>query len=184
MSKVGGHNGDAGDPGGGRAATVHELEAARARHEESVTRQTDHTPDLETPDRSAALNMLGTFDLDGIDVPSPDEVLATVEGSAAASRNADMSAHPPTEESRSPPTPTVSKTSTATRSSASSMSTIIVDSEPFGHAHRSAPPSYTRALGAPGPERRGGPSALTVVPARSIGAASGGARSFLVCWCR
>ena len=44
--------------------------------------------------------MLGTFDLDGIDVPSPDEVLATVEGSAAASRDAHMSAHSPTQERR------------------------------------------------------------------------------------
>ena len=57
------------------------------------------------------------------------------------------------------PTPPVSKTSTATRSSASSRSTIIVDSEPFGHAHPAAPPSCKRALGAPRPERRGGPSA-------------------------
>jgi hypothetical protein len=102
MSKVGGHNGEAGDPGGGRAATVHELEAARARHQESVARQTDHASGVETPDRSAALNMSRTFDLDGIDVPSPDEVLATVEESAAASRNADISAHRPTEERRSP----------------------------------------------------------------------------------
>ena len=42
------------------------------------------------------------------------------------------------------------------------MSTTIVDSEPFGHARRAAPPSYKRALGAPRPERRGEPSAMTM----------------------
>jgi hypothetical protein len=42
--------------------------------------------------------MLGTFDLEGIDVPSADEVLATVEGSAAATRDADPSAPTRTDE--------------------------------------------------------------------------------------
>src|SRR5689334_14006111 len=95
MSKVGGHSGERGDPGGGPAATIHELDAARARHQEIVTRQDDDGPRSPKPDRSAALNMLGTFDLDGVDVASPDEVLAAVEGVAAASRDEASCAYAP-----------------------------------------------------------------------------------------
>jgi hypothetical protein len=93
MSKVGGDNREGRDPEGGRIASVHELDAARGRHQQDVSRPLEGAPASPKPDRAAALNMLDTFDLDGIDVPSPDEVLSTVEGSTA-----DSAEHAPPED--------------------------------------------------------------------------------------
>lgn len=93
MSKVGGDNREGGDPGSGPMASVHELDVARERQQQSVSRPPKGPQDSPTPDRAAALNMLGTFDLDGIDVPSPDEVLATFEGSAAAGERTESTKH-------------------------------------------------------------------------------------------
>ena len=76
-------------------ASVHELDAARAREKQSVSQPPEGPRESPTPDRATALNMLGTFDLEGVDVASPDEVLATVDGSAA-----DSAKHPPPEDRR------------------------------------------------------------------------------------
>jgi len=85
MSKLGGDNRKSGDPGSGPTASVHELDAARGRHREDVARRPKAPRDAPTPDRTAALNMLGTFDLDGIDAQSADEILANLEAAAAVS---------------------------------------------------------------------------------------------------
>lgn len=55
------------------------LEPDRPKQRRSLSRSSA-SPNQETsvPDRNAALNMLGTFDLEGVDGGSPDEILGTL----------------------------------------------------------------------------------------------------------
>jgi hypothetical protein len=61
-------------------ASVHRLDPDRPKRTRRLPQPPaalkDETP---APDRNAALSMLGTFDLDDVDVRSPDEILATLD---------------------------------------------------------------------------------------------------------
>ena len=63
----------------GPLASVHALDPDRPKRRRSLPKA-PAAPNQETPapDRNAALSMLGTFDLDDVDVRSPDEILATL----------------------------------------------------------------------------------------------------------
>ena len=71
----------------GPLASVHALDPDRPKRRRSLPKA-PAAPNHKTPapDRNAALSMLGTFDLDDVDVRSPDEILATLtpEGTASA----------------------------------------------------------------------------------------------------
>ena len=81
-------------------ASVHELDKARARQPRSIPRPPTAPQEPATPDRAAALNMLGTFDLDGVDLASPDDVLAALDGSAAVSERERSPNHAPPDDRR------------------------------------------------------------------------------------
>jgi hypothetical protein len=70
----------------GPLASVHALDPDRPKRRRSVPKP-PAAPNHETPapDRNAALSMLGTFDLDDVDVRSPDEILASLTPESTAS---------------------------------------------------------------------------------------------------
>jgi len=70
----------------GPLASVHALDPDRPKRRRSLPKA-PAAPNHETPapDRNAALSMLGTFDLDDVDVRSPDEILATLTPESTAS---------------------------------------------------------------------------------------------------
>jgi hypothetical protein len=70
----------------GPLASVHALDPDRPKRRRSLPKA-PAAPNHETPapDRNAALSMLGTFDLDDVDVGSPDEILATLTPESTAS---------------------------------------------------------------------------------------------------
>ena len=70
----------------GPLASVHALDPDRPKRRRSLPKA-PAAPNHETPapDRNAALSMLGTFDLDDVDVGSPDEILATLAPESTAS---------------------------------------------------------------------------------------------------
>jgi hypothetical protein len=74
----------------GPLASVHMLDPDRPKRRKSLPKA-PAAPNEEalTPDRNAALSMLGTFDLDEVDVRSPDEILASVAAEPTTSEPAD-----------------------------------------------------------------------------------------------
>ncbi len=70
----------------GPLASVHALDPDRPKRRRSLSKA-PAAPNHETPapDRNAALSMLGTFDLDDVDVGSPDEILAPLTPESTAS---------------------------------------------------------------------------------------------------
>jgi hypothetical protein len=70
----------------GPLASVHALDPDRPKRRRSLPKA-PAAPNHATPapDRNAALSMLGTFDLDDVDVRSPDEILATLTPESIAS---------------------------------------------------------------------------------------------------
>jgi hypothetical protein len=79
-------SGFGGEKHNGPLASVHALDPDRPKRRRSLPKA-PAAPNQETPvpDRNAALSMLGTFDLDDVDVGSPDEILATLIPQSAAS---------------------------------------------------------------------------------------------------
>jgi hypothetical protein len=72
-------SGSGGEKHNGPLASVHALDPDRPKRRRSLPKA-PAAPDQEPPppDRNAALSMLGTFDLDDVDLRSPDEILATL----------------------------------------------------------------------------------------------------------
>jgi hypothetical protein len=72
-------SGSGGEKHNGPLASVHALDPDRPKRRRSLPKA-PAAPNQEPPppDRNAALSMLGTFDLDDVDLRSPDEILATL----------------------------------------------------------------------------------------------------------
>jgi hypothetical protein len=79
-------SGSGGENHNGPLASVHALDPDRPKRRRSLP-NAPAAPSQETPvpDRNAALSMLGTFDLEDVDVRSPDEILATLAAEPSVS---------------------------------------------------------------------------------------------------
>ncbi len=100
-------SGSGGDKHEGPLASVHRLDPDRPKGRRSLPKApaapNEQTP---TPDRNAALSMLGTFDLDDVEFGSPDEILATLAPEPTVSEADDPPQASPTDGqaiSRDPP---------------------------------------------------------------------------------
>jgi hypothetical protein len=66
-------------------ASVHRLDPDRPRREASLPdAQAAPKAESSAPDRNAGLSMLGTLDLDDVELRSPDEILASLEPSGVS----------------------------------------------------------------------------------------------------
>ncbi len=88
-----------GDKHDGPLASLHRLDSDRPKRRRSLSKQpavpSEETP---TPDRNAALSMLGTFDLDlDADSRSPDEILAALATEPTVSGSDDPAPASPTD---------------------------------------------------------------------------------------
>ncbi len=92
-------SGSGGDTHDGRLASVHTLDPDRPKRSRSLP-EAPAAPNQEapTPDRNAALSMLGTFDLDDVDFRSSDEILATLAAEPTVSEAVDPPRDLPIEE--------------------------------------------------------------------------------------